>query len=61
MGDACEYHNCMLFNQATSQCSISVIAVELQETSANTGALADTLAEISGELSNITNAVKGLV
>ncbi|MBE6976004.1 MAG: hypothetical protein E7439_02260 [Ruminococcaceae bacterium] len=61
MGKECQYVDCMMFNRTASQCSISVIAVELQETSANTGNLADTLAEISGELSNITTAVKGLV
>lgn len=61
IGDACEYHDCMLFNEPVAQCSISVIAVELQETSANTCTLADTLEEISGGLSNITTAVKGLV
>lgn len=61
MGKECQYVGCMMFDRVASRCSISVIAVELQATSANTGAFADTLAEISGELSNITAAVKGLV
>ena len=60
-GKECQYADCMMFDRTASQCSISVIAVELQATSVNTGTLADTLAEISGELSNITTAVKGLV
>lgn len=61
IGGDCEYHDCMLFNKAAAQCSIAIIAVELQSTSANTSTLADTLAEIGGELTNITTAVKGLV
>ena len=61
MGKECQYADCMLFDRTAAQCSISVIAVELQAESANTGNLADTLAEISGELSNITTALKGLV
>lgn len=60
-GKECQYADCMLFNKAAAQCSISVIAVELQSASANTDTLADTLAEIGGELTNITTAVKGLV
>jgi hypothetical protein len=61
MGKECQYTGCMLFDRTAAQCSISVIAVELQSASANTGNLADTLAEIGSEIPDITNAVKGLV
>lgn len=61
MGKECQYTDCMLFNKAAAQCSISVIAVELQSVSANTGTIADALAEATDELPNITAAVKGLM
>lgn len=61
MGDTCEYHDCMLFNEPAAQCSISVIAVEMGSATANTGDLNDTLTEISNELPSMVAAVKGLV
>lgn len=61
MGKECQYTDCMLFNKAVAQCSISVIAVELQSVSASTGTIADALAEATDELPNITAAVKGLM
>ena len=61
INSACKMERCALWNESAAQCSISVIAVELQSASANTGNLADTLAEIGGEIPDITNAVKGLV
>jgi len=61
LGKEYQYADCMLSDRTASQCCISVIAVELQATSANTGALADSLAEISCGLPEIVNAVKGLV
>lgn len=61
IGGACEYHDCMLFNKAAAQCSISVIAVEMGSASGSASALADTLQEINGELPNIADALKGLV
>ena len=61
MGKECQYADCMLFDRTAAQCSISVIATELQATSANTGNLADTLHEVSGELENVTTALKGLI
>lgn len=61
MGKECQYVDCMMFDRTASQCSISVIAVELQSTSADTCAINDSLENISQELRNIATAVKGLV
>lgn len=61
LGKECQYAHFMLFNEPIEQCSISVIAVELQSTSADTCAINDSLENISKEMCNVVTAVKGLV
>lgn len=61
MGKECHYADCMLFNRTAAQCSVSVIATELQAISADVGALTDSMAEIAVELPGITAAVKSVL
>lgn len=58
---ACQYKDCMFWNESAAKCSISVIAEDMRSASADHSAIADSLSEISNELHNIATAVKGLV
>lgn len=61
MGKECQYADCMLFKKAAAQCSIAIIAEDMRSASADHSAIAESLPEISNELHNITNTLKGMV
>ncbi len=61
MGKECQYADCMLFNKSAAQCSIAIIAEDMRSASADHSAIAESLPEISNELHNITNTLKGMV
>lgn len=61
INSACKMERCALFNKAAAQCSIAIIAEDMRSASADHSAIAESLPEISNEMHNITNTLKGLV
>lgn len=57
----CKEERCALWNEPAARCSIAIIAEDMRSASADHSAIAESLPEISNELHNITNALKGTV